>query len=283
MGLPLAEVLIMEAISHPALSVQHLSKTFPSAAGTALPVLQEVSLSVGVAETLAIIGPSGCGKSTLLRMAAGLEPLDQSALGAIEVCGAPPGHNGTRVGFIFQTYSSFPWLTALQNVDLAARRIHPDRAIRADVVAKQLKLVRLREYAHSFPDQLSGGQRQRLAFACALAMDPQLLLMDEPMGALDPLTREHLQLELLSLWTAQRHAAVLVTHDISEALLLGDRVVVMSQRPASIILELDTALGKPWLSEKDLTRLDLEMAARDVRKSHAFLEMADQLRDTLAE
>jgi NitT/TauT family transport system ATP-binding protein/sulfonate transport system ATP-binding protein len=266
----------------PSLSVRQLSKGFIGRNRSIVPVLRDVNLEVADGECVSILGPSGSGKSTLLRLISGLERLNRTDAGEILINGKPPARAGGRVGFVFQSYSSFPWLTVNANVLLATKSARVPRGEREQEVAKHLASVRLAEFKDSYPDQLSGGQRQRLAFACALAMQPALLLMDEPMGALDAITREHLQVELLRLWLASRRTMILVTHDISEALLLGHRVIVLSGRPATVGLELDTSLAKPWLQPGTIDPLALESMIREMRRRQAFLEMADRLRDALA-
>jgi len=265
-----------------ALSVRHLSKGFKVGGGALFPVLRDVNLDVEAGECVSILGPSGSGKSTLLRLISGLERLVRADSGEILIDGKPPGRSAGRVGFVFQSYSSFPWLTVGENVLLAIKCSRVPKAERQQEVAKHLASVRLEDFKNSYPDQLSGGQRQRLAFACALARRPALLLLDEPMGALDAITREHLQVELLRLWLSSRRTMLLVTHDIGEALLLGHRVIVLSGRPAKIALELDASLEKPWLRDRDVDPQKLESMIREMRKQPTFLEMADRLRDALA-
>lgn len=265
-----------------ALRVRGVRKTFDGRAGQSLEVLQGIDLNVAAGESVSILGPSGCGKSTLLRLVAGLEPLTAADSGDILVDGAPAGQGSGDVGFVFQSYSSFPWLTVRENVLAVVTRRRIAAPEREDAVSAQLAAVRLTEFASAYPEQLSGGQRQRLAFACALAMEPKLLLLDEPMGALDALTREHLQVELLRLWLTSRRSMVLVTHDINEALLLGQRVIVFSDRPATIVLDLDARLDKPWLGGGVIDPGRLEAFTRETRKSRSFLDLADQLRDALS-
>jgi ABC-type nitrate/sulfonate/bicarbonate transport system ATPase subunit len=265
----------------PALTIRNLSKGFKSNGADFLPVLRDIQLDVRPSECIAIVGSSGTGKSTLLRLIAGLEKVGERDTGEILLAGKPPTRLNGRIGFVFQSYSTFPWLTVRENVLQATRSSRVLRSTRAKEADRQIASVRLNDFKQFYPQQLSGGQRQRLAFACALAMRPMMLLLDEPMGALDALTREHLQIELISLWLASKHTTLLVTHDISEALLLGHRILVLSGRPASIIKEVDAILRKPWLERANMSTAEIESAARDIRNSREFLELSDELRDAL--
>jgi len=200
----------------------------------ALEVLDNVSLAIEPGEFVALLGPSGCGKSTLLRLAAGLEA---PTVGSVSEDGQPIlGPNPDRI-LVFQDATLFPWRTVRANVaiGLEARGLIREREYRIDEV---LKLVKLDGFADFYPHQLSGGMAQRAALARALVNDPKLLLLDEPFGKLDSLTRLRMQKELLDLWKSAGFTALLVTHDVEEALLLADRVIVLSDRPASIVAEL---------------------------------------------
>ncbi|AOF93427.1 ABC transporter ATP-binding protein [Sinorhizobium sp. RAC02] len=202
--------------------------------GKALRVLDNVSFTVEPGELVALLGPSGCGKSTLLRLAAGLEA---PTVGNVSEDGQPIlGPNPDRI-LVFQDATLFPWRTVRANVaiGLEARGLIREREYRIDEV---LKLVKLEGFADFYPHQLSGGMAQRAALARALVNDPKLLLLDEPFGKLDSLTRLRMQKELLNLWKTAGFTALLVTHDVEEALLLADRVIVLSDRPASIVAEL---------------------------------------------
>ena len=210
-------------------------------ADNALPVLQDINLSIAAGEFVALLGPSGCGKSTLLRLAAGLERPLHGALTAQgqEIEKADP----SRI-LVFQDPTLFPWRTVRQNVAIGpqARGTAKENAERIDAA---IRLVKLEEFADSFPHQLSGGMAQRAALARALVNDPDVLLLDEPLGRLDSLTRLTMQRELLSLWQRDRFAVVMVTHDVEEALLLAQRVIVLSDRPARIVTEVAVDLPYP--------------------------------------
>ena len=206
-----------------------------------LPVLDDVTINVKPGELVALLGPSGCGKSTLLRLAAGL---DKPTAGTVREDGVViAGPNPDRI-LVFQDATLFPWLTVRKNIatGLDARGLLKTHGHRVDEV---LKLVKLEGFEDAFPHQLSGGMAQRVAIARALVNDPKLLLLDEPFGKLDSLTRLNLQHELTQLWQSAGFTALLVTHDVEEALLLADRVIVFSDRPARIVAEVTVAKDRP--------------------------------------
>lgn len=217
-------------------AVQRVSKVF----GGPQPVaaLEPTDLSIGTGEFLSIIGPSGCGKSTLLRIIAGL---DSATTGTVVY-----GENvGARAGFVFQEPVLLPWLTAVENVRFPLDTAGMSRRTADEKAYELIALVGLAGFENALPRTLSGGMKQRVSIARALSYDPTLLLMDEPFGALDLLTRDHLNDELLRIWTATRKTIVLVTHSVEEAAYLSDRVVVMTQRPGSIKRVYDIALARP--------------------------------------
>jgi NitT/TauT family transport system ATP-binding protein len=205
-------------------------------------VLDALDLGIRPGEVVALIGPNGCGKSTLLRVLAGLIPADS---GTISIDGAPVTGPDPRVGLVFQEPRLLSWRTAEQNVrfpmELASWSADRQRA-RADDL---LGLVGLREFAGARPSTLSGGTRQRVSIARALALEPRVLLLDEPFSALDALTRERFNVELLRLWERTGTTTVLVTHSIPEAVFLADRVIVMSPRPARITAAIEVGLPRP--------------------------------------
>ncbi len=207
----------------------------------ALQVLDQVDLTVAPGEFVALLGPSGCGKSTLLRLVAGLEP---ASAGTIAQDGQPITRPDPSRIVVFQDPTLFPWRTVFDNVALGlqARGLLPAQRSRVD---DALRLVGLTEFAKSFPHQLSGGMAQRVALARALVNDPQLLVLDEPLGKLDSLTRIAMQSELVKLWQRAGFSALLVTHDVEEALFLANRVMVLSDRPARIVAELKVELPYP--------------------------------------
>lgn len=212
------------------LDVRAVSKDHHTAAGP-LSVLRDINLTITPGEFVSIVGPSGCGKSTLLRLLVGL---DRDFTGAIRIDGAPIDGPSLDRGIVFQDHRLFPWLTVAGNVALGLENADLSPGAKADAVRAQIDLVGLSAFATAYPHQLSGGMAQRCAIARALINRPRFLLLDEPFGALDALTRERLQEELARLWRHQRTTTVLVTHDVEEAVRLGDRVVVMRPRPGAI-------------------------------------------------
>jgi NitT/TauT family transport system ATP-binding protein len=231
-----------------ALELRHVSHAY-SLKGEPLPVLDDVSLSAAPGEFVALLGPSGCGKSTLLRLVAGLEP---PAQGELSVDGAPvTGPDPSRV-VVFQDPTLYPWRTVWKNaaLGLEARGLLKSQRARVDAA---LELVGLHGFTDAYPHQLSGGMAQRTALARALVNDPRLLILDEPLGKLDSLTRIAMQGELVRLWQRQGFTTLLVTHDVEEALLLATRVVVFSPRPARIRAEIVVEL--PYPRHRDDPRL----------------------------
>ncbi|KAA0125419.1 ABC transporter ATP-binding protein [Methylobacterium sp. P1-11] len=237
------------------LTVESVSHAF-AIRGAPLPVLDQVSLAVEPGGFVALLGPSGCGKSTLLRLVAGLEPPDQ---GAIRVDGdLVEGPDPSRL-LVFQDPTLYPWRTVRGNVALGleARGVGRSRAARVD---QALGLVGLTGFADVYPHQLSGGMAQRAALARALVNAPRLLLLDEPLGKLDALTRLAMQAEILRLWQEKRFTALLVTHDVEEALVLAERVIVLSDRPAAIRAELPVAAPYPrHRDDSEIVRLRREI------------------------
>jgi len=193
-----------------------------------------------------VLGPSGSGKTTLLRLLAGLLPPSSGEIifKGQKLAGPPPG-----VGFVFQKPSLMPWRTVLQNITLPLEILNVPPAARLEKAMDLVELVSLQGFEHSLPRDLSGGMAQRVAIARALVHDPDVLLMDEPFGSLDALTRERMGTELLRIWQARRKTVVMVTHSISEALLLADRVLVLSQRPGRLRLDMRVDLPRPRTEE----------------------------------
>jgi sulfonate transport system ATP-binding protein len=212
------------------LMLSNVGKTFTAGAG-AFVAVEDVSLAVENCEFVAIVGASGCGKSTILRMIAGLESPDR---GEIRAGGKRVTGTGLDRGLVFQEPRLMPWLTVEQNIALALQNVPWAAAQRRAVINEHIALVGLSGFAQAFPRQLSGGMAQRVAIARGLVARPDILLLDEPFGALDALTRVRLQGELQRLWQAESITMLLVTHDVEEAVFLADRVVVMSPRPGRI-------------------------------------------------
>lgn len=222
-----------------AVSISHLHHAFTLGKQT-VPVLENISLQLRPGESVALLGPSGCGKSTLLRLLAGLEA-PQS--GQMQIDGAALGAPGPERILVFQDPTLYPWLTVRQNV-LLGPQAQGKKGLEAKADAL-IDRIGLQAFSEAWPRQLSGGMAQRAALARALLNEPRLLLLDEPLGKLDSLTRISMQRELIALWQQQGYTSLLVTHDIEEALLLCERVLVMSPRPGRIIAEFALPLDFP--------------------------------------
>lgn len=225
------------------LRVHEVSKSFPAADDPLVRplALDRVSLSLGAGELVSLVGPSGCGKSTLLRLVAGLESPDS---GELLIGGAPiPGPSAER-GLVFQDPNLFPWLTVRRNIEagLVARGVLREKRHEVD---EFMRLVGLEEFANAYPHHLSGGMAQRVALARALINHPRVLLLDEPLGALDAFTRMRMQDEVLRLWQVRRTTMLLVTHDIDEAIYMSDCIAIMTQRPGRIERIIQINLERP--------------------------------------
>ncbi len=234
----------------PLLTVEQVSKTFPGKV-RAVPALQSVTFQVTAGEFVCLLGPSGSGKSTLLRIVGGLLAADS---GHVTFQGRPLSEPQREIGFVFQSTNLMPWRTALDNV-LLPQEVQQglvDAAMRKAAM-DLLALVGLQGFEHAYPQTLSGGMRQRVVLARTLLQRPQLLLMDEPFGALDALTRERLNLELLRIHQQERMTVLMVTHSIAEAVLLADRVLVMSERPGRLVADVAIPLPRPRQLEMTAT------------------------------
>jgi NitT/TauT family transport system ATP-binding protein len=220
-----------------------VTKEFRDPRGRAIEVVLSLSLSIAKGEFVVFVGPSGCGKTTVMRMVGGLET---PTTGAITLQGAEITGPSREKGMVFQSYSSFPWLTVLGNVRFGLK-YRPDLSVaEKDRIARHyLELVKLAPFADFYVNLISGGMRQRVAIARTLAADPLVLLMDEPFGALDALTRGRLQQQLLELQKTERKTVIFVTHDVDEAVFLADRIVVFSARPARVLRDLRVSAELP--------------------------------------
>lgn len=222
------------------ISFQQVGKIFEGA--RAVTALNDVTFTIGDGEFVALLGPSGCGKSTLLNLVAGFE---RQSRGTVLVDSLAVTRPGPDRGVVFQEAALFPWLTVWENVTFGPQVQGVPRATYEPLARDMLRLVRLEAFADALPVQLSGGMRQRVGLARVLVMQPRALLMDEPFGALDAQTRLSMQQLLLDVWQALRTSVLFVTHDIDEAILLSDRVLVMSARPGRIAKTIPIALARP--------------------------------------
>ena len=218
------------------LTISNISKVYETQKGP-YTVLEDINLMVQEGEFICLIGHSGCGKSTLLNMVAGFS---QPTQGMVYLGDKPVIKPGLDRMMVFQNYCLLPWKTAFDNVYLAVESAYPKKshAQRVEITQEHLQMVGLTEASKKYPDQLSGGMKQRVAIARALAIRPQVLILDEPFGALDAITREELQEELLTIWQDHRTTVLMITHDIDEAILLADRVVMMTNGPAAHLGEI---------------------------------------------
>ncbi len=237
-----------EAIARdPFLVIDNVAKVYPTPRGP-YTVLENVNLTVYEGEFITIIGHSGCGKSTLLNMVAGF---NKPTTGEVTLQSRRITKPGPDRMVVFQNYSLLPWMSAFDNVNLAVKNVFPDKskAERTEIVMSHLAMVGLADAANKKPKQLSGGMKQRVSIARALAIRPQILILDEPFGALDILTREELQEELLKIWQEQKITVLMITHDIDEAIFLSDRIVMMTNGPAAQIGEVvDIPFARPNVS-----------------------------------
>jgi len=242
----------------PMIDIRSLSKIFPGRDGTpTVAALDRVSVAQSDGEFLAIMGPSGCGKTTLLNIVAGFETPNS---GTCMVAGKPVNGTGPDRGVVFQEYALFPWMTVERNVTFAmqaAGKWSSDGPARAREILGRMGLS---NFLNAFPKNLSGGMRQRVAIARILAIDSPVMLMDEPFGALDALTRSVLQKELMVLWRETKKTILFITHSADEAIYLADRVLVMTPRPGKIVLELRIGLPRP----RDLTSPDFNQYKREI-------------------
>jgi NitT/TauT family transport system ATP-binding protein len=239
--------------------VDRVSHVYRPPSGRPVLALQDVSLDVRDREFLALLGPSGCGKSTLLYLIGGFYPVEA---GSITVEGKPVPGPGPDRGIVFQHFALFPWKTVKANVLYGLERMNLPREEREARAQSFIDLVGLTGFEDSYPSQLSGGMKQRTAIARTLAFDPNILLMDEPFGALDAQTRSLMQEELLSIWQRSRKTVIFVTHDVQEAVYLADRIAVMSARPGQIKAILDNKFDK---------------SDPHIHKSKVFIDKVDEI------
>jgi len=251
----------------PAVEVRRASVVYP-AADAPVHALSEVDLTIAQGEFVSLIGPSGCGKTTLLRVIADLEPI---TAGEVRVNGMTPheARLARAYGYVFQSPALFPWRTVLANVMLPLQIQGRPKAEAESVAREHLARVGLTGFERKYPWQLSGGMQQRVSIARALGFEPKILMMDEPFGALDEITRDRLNEQLQQLWQRERRTVVFVTHSIAEAVYLSTRIVVMSPRPGRILKVIDS----PLPAERTL----------DMRDTPEFMALAHEVREGLAE
>ncbi len=232
------------AESHePIVSVQHVSRYFRNSSGAPIHALDDISFTLEPGEIVALLGPSGCGKSTLLNIIAGLQSADAGNV-AVDGCEVN-ARNTPALGYVFQEDRLFPWRTALRNVTFSLEAGSMPRAQRDLRARRVLELMGLTSFSTAYPHQLSGGMRSRVALARALVLDPKILLMDEPFGRLDAQTRAQMHNEVLRLKELLGMSIIFVTHDVDEAVVLADRVIVLNPRPGRIKVILPVALARP--------------------------------------
>ncbi len=237
-----------------AIAVRDVLKVYGTRAGP-VKALEDVAFTVRAEEFVTVVGPSGCGKTTVLKVLAGLVP---PTSGAVEIFGAPVRGPVAGVGMVFQAPVLLKWRTVLDNVLLPIEILHLDRRAYLERARHLLDLAGIADFAPRYPRELSGGMQQRVAICRALVHDPRLLLMDEPFGALDALTRDQMNLELLRIWSESRKTSVLITHSIPEAVFLADRVIVMTPRPGRVAEVVPVDLPRP---RANATRLDPRFTA----------------------
>ena len=241
------------------IKIEGLSKFFRTEEVETI-ALNKVSLEVKDGEFVAVMGPSGCGKSTLLNIIAGL---DTPTSGAVYIDGKKIEGTGTERGVVFQQYALFPWLTVLKNVMFGLKLQGKSDAEAKEIAMKYIKMVQLEDFVNHYPKELSGGMKQRVAIARAYAVKPEVLLMDEPFGALDAQTRTQLQTELLKTWESERKTCFFITHDVDEAIILAQRVIVMSARPGRI---------------KDIVDIDIPYPRdQETKMSPRFMELKNHI------
>lgn len=248
-----------------AVEIANVSKVFNHGKPNEVHALDAINLSVETGTFVSLIGPSGCGKSTLLRLMGALtSPTDGSVV--VNGKSADQARLDRDYGMAFQTSGLFGWRTVTQNIELPLQLMGWDKKARKERAAEMLDLVKLPEFGDHYPHELSGGMQQRVAIGRSLSFSPSLLLMDEPFGALDEMTREHMQTEVLDIWEKTGKTIVFVTHSIPEAVFLSNRVIVMSPRPGRIAADIDVGLGRRTF---------------DTRESQPFFELITEVREAL--
>ncbi len=247
-------------------SMRGVNRHFKTPAGPVVQALQDINLDIYAGEFVSIIGPSGCGKSTLIRIAGDLLPVSE---GTVSVNGKAPHEARLKreYGMVFQAPTLYEWRSVIKNIEMPLEVMGWSAAKRESRAREMLKLVELSDFAKHYPWQLSGGMQQRVAIARALTFEPSLLFMDEPFGALDEITRERMNIELLKIWEKTRTTVIFITHSIHEAVYLSSRIVVMSARPGKIVDDIAIDLPYP--------------RAPEIRDSEAFFHLVGKVRAEL--
>lgn len=250
------------------LTIENLVKSYPNPNGGEFVVLDQINLTIGEDEFISVIGHSGCGKSTLLKIVAGLE---KATSGSVRIEGKEIRKPGSDRMMIFQNYSLLPWLTVRENIRLAVDEVlkNMSSAEKMSLVNEHIAMVNLTAAADKYPHEISGGMKQRVGIARALAIQPKMLLMDEPFGALDALTRGKLQKQVLDIWEQNRQAVMMITHDVDEAIYMSDRIVLMTNGPHANIGEI---LDVPFPHPRDRHQL---------RESSEYYELRNYALDFL--
>ncbi|MDY8022027.1 ABC transporter ATP-binding protein [Paenibacillus polymyxa] len=249
------------------ISCKNLNKIYRSKK-TEILALQDINIDIADNEFISVVGPSGCGKSTLLRIFAGL---DEATSGDILLDNRVMTGPGSDRGMVFQAYTLFPWLTVEQNIRFGLKLKKMPKPEADQIVEKYLSLIGLTDFRNRLPKELSGGMKQRVAIARALANKPEVLLMDEPFGALDPDTKGNMQLQLRELWENEKHTVIFITHDIEEAVFLSQRVYVMSARPGRVIADIPIDLPQ----KRGLDLKDTQEFIHIRKKIHRLLHSRD--------
>lgn len=251
----------------PFLKLSGIKKSFVSDDGELIPVIDGVSMEISAGEFVVFLGPSGCGKTTLMRIVGGLETCES---GEVLLAGEKVTGPDRKKGMVFQAYTSFPWLTVQENVRFGTRyRDDIDKKTKEEVADHYLQLVGLKDFSHYYVNRISGGMRQRVAIARTLAANPDVLLMDEPFGALDAQTREFLQGQLLEINRRERKTTIFVTHDVDESIVLADRIFMFSARPAGVIEIIE--VSQHIAGDRDIS----------VKETQSFFELRNHIRDLM--
>ena len=251
----------------PFLKLSGIKKSFVSDDRELIPVIDGVSMEIPAGEFVVFLGPSGCGKTTLMRIVGGLETCES---GEVLLAGEKVTGPDRKKGMVFQAYTSFPWLTVQENVRFGTRyRDDIDKKTKEEVADHYLQLVGLKDFSHYYVNRISGGMRQRVAIARTLAANPDVLLMDEPFGALDAQTREFLQGQLLEINRRERKTTIFVTHDVDESIVLADRIFMFSARPAGVIEIIE--VSQHIAGDRDIS----------VKETQSFFELRNHIRDLM--